>query len=127
MRRTLIVTLTVLAIALASCTASLLILDGAVRHADRLRSAAVLASQERRTGRARELMVELAEFWREKSRLLEILADHDALHEVQAAIAEAQICLECDDHDDFLRTMSTVAEDLNHIRDEQSPRLSNLY
>ena len=53
--------------------------------------------------------------------------NHDALHDVDAAIAEAQICLECEDHDDFLRTMSTVRAGLEHLKDEEALRLANLY
>ena len=62
-----------------------------------------------------------------RSAALELLASHDALHEVQSSIAEAQICLECEDRDDFLRTMSQTAQGLAHLRDEEALRLSNLY
>lgn len=127
MRKTLIVTLAVLAAAVAVCALSMHALNGAVDRANRLRSAAVLAEEENRISDAKAAMLELAEFWRRKASLLEMMASHDALHEVQSAVAEAQICLECEDRDDFLRCMAIVEENLNHIRDEQSPRLSNLY
>ena len=127
MRRALILTLSVLAVALAVCTASLLALNHTVAEAERLQSLAVLAVQEGRAAEAKTMVVELAEYWRDHGALMEMLASHDALHEVGAAIEEAEICLECEDHDDFLRTMSTVRAGLEHLRDEEAVRLSNLY
>lgn len=127
MRRTLILTLAVLAAACAVCVLSMHTLNRAVDRAEQLRGEAMLAEEENRISDAKGAMTALAEFWRRKSRLLEMVASHDALHEVQSAIDEAQICLECEDRDDFLRCMAIVGENLNHIRDEQSPRLSNLY
>ena len=127
MKRTLILTLAVLVAALAVCAASLAALNGVVDEAERLQSLAVLAAQEGRTDDAKSLLVALAEHWRERAGLMELLASHDALHDVDAAIAEAQICLECDDHDDFLRTLSAVRAGLEHLKDEEALRLSNLY
>ncbi len=127
MKRTLILTLAVLAAALAVCWASQAALDGAVDEAQRLQSLAVLAVEEQRFSDAKSLMVALAEHWAGQATLMEMLASHDALHDVDAAIAEAQICLECADHDDFLRTMSTVRAGLEHLKDEEALRLANLY
>ena len=127
MKRALILTLAVLIVALAVCWASQAALNGAVEEAERLQSLAVLAAQERRTADAKTLVVRLAEFWAGKANLMEMLASHDALHDVDAAIAEAQICLECEDHDDFLRTMSTVRAGLEHLKDEEAVRWGNLY
>ena len=127
MKRTLILTLAVLVCALAVCTASLLALNGTVEEAQRLQSLAVLAASERRTADAKTHLAALAALWADRAGMLEMLASHDALHDVDAAIAEAQICLECEDHDDFLRTMSTVRAGLEHLKDEEALRLSNLY
>lgn len=127
MKRTLAVTLAVLALALGVCAASQRVLNGAVDEAERLQSLAVLAAEERRFSDAKTLVEALASFWKERSKALEMLAGHDALHDVDTAIAEAQICLECEDRDDFLRTMSDVRMGLEHLKDEEALRLSNLY
>ncbi len=127
MKRTRILTLAVLAAALALCWASQAALNRAVDEAERLQSLAVLAAQEERVADAKSLMVRLAEYWSDQANLMEMMAGHDALHDVDAAIAEAQICLECEDRDDFLRTMSTVRAGLEHLKDEQALRLANLY
>ena len=127
MKRTLIITLAVLAAALALCAVSQRVLDGAVEEAGRMQSLAVLAVEEQRFSDAKTLMGQLAEYWSGHSRVLEMLASHDALHDVDVAIAEAQICLECEDHDDFLRTMSTVSMGLEHLKDEEALSFMNLY
>ncbi|MBR1820472.1 MAG: DUF4363 family protein [Clostridia bacterium] len=127
MRRTLILTLAVLICALAVCAASMLALNGIVDEAERLQSLAVLAANEARTADAKTLLLELAELWESKSGMLEMLSAHEAVHDVSATLAEAQICLECEDHDDFLRTMSTARAGLEHLKDEEALRLSNLY
>ena len=127
MRRTLILTLAVLFCAAAACTASLVILNGTVDGARELGSLAVLAANEGRRDEARERMVHLADYWRDREGLLELMASHDALHEVGAAVAQAVICLECEDHDDFLRTMCDVDMALGHLRDEEALSWENLY
>ena len=126
MKRTLILTLCVLAASLAVCLWGGRTLDRAIREAEALRSAAVLAAETGEGDRAKELMLRLAELWRERNDAMEMLASHDALHEVTTGILEAQICLECGDHDDFLRNMAVMGEALGHLRDEQAFRLSNL-
>ena len=127
MKRTLITTAAVLACALAVCALSLAALTHAVSEAGDLCSAAVLAVEERRVAQAKSLMVELAEYWEAHAAMLEFIVNHDALNEVAGALAEAQICLECEDRDDFLRTMSTVRAGLEHLRFDESLCWQNLY
>lgn len=127
MRRTLLLTACVLIVSLSICTASLLTLTQILDQARALRSEAILAVEEDNPTRAAEIMVELAELWKEKENLLEVLTSHDALHEVKTGIIEAQICLECGDHDDFLRTISLVGEGLEHISGVEAISVSNLY
>ena len=127
MRRTLMLTLATLACALAVCWVSRGTLNATVDEARLLHDQALLAENSGDSGRAVELLVRLAQLWRDREGLLELLASHDALHDVAAAIAEARICLECRDHYDFLRTMSTVNMGLEHLMDEEAVRWENLY
>jgi len=127
MKRTLILTLAVLACALGLCWAAQGTLNGTVEQARQLHAQALLAEEAGDADRAGALLVQLAQLWRDRAGVLEMLASHDALHDVSAAIAEAKICLECHDHDDFLRTMSTVANGLEHLKDEEAVRWENLY
>ena len=127
MRRTLILTLAVLSCALAVCWVSRGTLNATVEEARLLHDQALLAENSGDGSRAGKLLVRLAQLWRDREGLLELLASHDALHDVAAAIVEARICLECRDHDDFLRTMSTVNMGLEHLMDEEAVRWENLY
>ena len=127
MKRTLITTAAVLACALAICALSLAALIHAVSEAGDLCSEAVLAVEETRFAHAKSLMVKLAEYWEAHAAMLEFIVNHDALNEVAGALAEAQICLECADHDDFLRTMSTVELGLEHLKGEEAVKWGNLY
>ena len=127
MRRTLILTLATLACALAICWVSRGTLNATVEQARLFHDHALLAENSGDSDRADELLVRLAQLWRDREGLLELLASHDALHDVAAAIVEARICLECRDHDDFLRTMSTVNMGLEHLMDEEAVRWENLY
>ena len=127
MKRTLITTAAVLACALAICALSLAALTHAVSEAGDLCSEAVLAVEETRFAHAKSLMVKLAEYWEAHAAMLEFIVNHDALNEVAGALAEAQICLECADHDDFLRTMAVMNGGLEHLRDTEALSWENLY
>lgn len=127
MRRTLILTLAVLACALAVCGISQATLNETVESAEQLRALALLAENGGDAERAGALLAQLAQLWQDRAGLLETLASHDALHDVANAVAEAKICLECQDHDDFLRTMSAVEMGLDHLKDEEAVRWENLY
>lgn len=122
-----ILTLSVLAAALMLCAASLFTVNHTVDEALRLRGQALVAFDQGRSDAARDGMQALAGFWERRNGVMEMLASHDDLHSVEAAIADARICLECEDRDDFLRAMSTVDSGLRHLRDEEAVRWTNLY
>ena len=127
MRRTLILTLTVLACALALCGYALYALNDTVDQAVQLHSHAMLAADGGDGDRAGALLVQLAQLWKDRAGQMEMIANHDALHDVAAAIAEAQICLKCRDRDDFLRVMSNLLSGLEHLKDDEAVRWENLY
>ena len=123
----LIITLAALVLSLTLGGLSERALVSAVEKGLRLQSEAVTLAEAGQPDAARERIVRLAEYWEDRADLLETLTSHDALHAVASAIAEARICLDCGDHDDFLRTMAVVRAGLEHIRDEEAVSLSNLY
>lgn len=127
MRRTLVITLCVLVLALSICTGCSLFLKNVIGDVRHLHNEAVRYVESGNPEKARELMIQMATLWREKEPILEILTSHDAIHEVKLGIIEAQICLECGDHDDFLRTISIAGEGLEHMRSVEMLSLSNLY
>lgn len=127
MRRTLVITLCVLVLALSVCTGASRFLENVISQERFLHNEAVRYVESGKTEKAREIMVQMAALWREKEPVLEILTSHDAIHEVKLGIIEAQICLECGDHDDFLRTISIAGEGLEHMKSVEMLSLSNLY
>lgn len=127
MKRTLFLTLAVLVLCISVCTVGTRFLGNILDRADRLRSEAIIAVEENNPDYAMEIMVKLAELWKQNTPIMEVLTSHDALHDVESGIMEAQICLECDDHDDFLRTISIVGAGMDHLNDVEHISLSNLY
>ena len=127
MKRTLLLTLAVLALSVLSCVGSSLFLGSVIEEVRWLHNEAVRCVENGQHSRAAEIMVQMATLWREKESLLEMITSHDAIHEVKLGIIEAQICLECGDHDDFLRTIAITGEGLEHMRSVEALSLSNLY
>ena len=120
-------TLAVLACAALVCAGSLVALNHTVDAARRLQGLAAQAAGAGDMDRAGALLGQLEDFWRGRAVLMELLASHDALHDVGGAIAEAAICLDCDDRDDFLCAMSRLAMGLEHLKDEEAVRWENVY
>ena len=127
MRRTALLTLMMLALALGVGLGAASYTRAAVDAAMDLGSRAVLAMESGQPDEAADLLHALARLWREKSPVLERFTSHDALHEVASGILEAQICLDCGDHDDFLRTMAVMNGGLEHLRDTEALSWENLY
>lgn len=127
MRRTLLLTVFTLLLAIAVCALSAHFLGDVIDEMRYLHNEAVRCVESDDTDAAREIMVRMAMLWREKEPFLEMMTSHDAIHEVKLGIIEAQICLECDDHDDFLRTIAIAGEGLEHMRSTEALSFSNLY
>lgn len=127
MKRALGLMLAVLFLAVAVCVGASGFLCATIDEARYLHNEAVRWVENGDVDRAAALMVEMATLWRKREPVLEMLASHDSIHEVKIGIIEAQICLECDDHDDFLRTISITGEALDHMRAVEALSFSNLY
>lgn len=120
-------TLMVLACAALVCAGSLMALNHTVDAARRLQGLAAQAAGAGDMDRAGALLGQLEDFWRGRAVLMELLASHDDLHDVDTAIADARICLALKERGDFLRSLSAVDMGLLHLRDEEAVRWENLY
>ena len=127
MRRTLILTLMVLACALALCAVSQAALNRAVDAALDIERKAVSAAGAGRLDDAEAMASKLEEQWKDQAHLLELTVSHDALRDAAALIAEARIRLRYGDAEDFLCAMSAVETRLARLRDEEALRWENLY
>lgn len=119
--------LVVLVAALAVCVAGSRAVDRAVSEANDLLAEAVHASALGDAGRAMAHMRALDAGWRGRGRALELLTSHDALGEVQAAIADAGLCLESGQRDEFVRACASASVLLERLRLAESLRLVNVF
>ena len=127
MKQLSIATIGVLILCLSICLWALLTLDTILDEAHAY-TVDVFAQMERgNVTAAREGLVALANLWDEKSKLMETLCAHDDLHEVKERIIEAEICISYTDMEDFYASVSLIGEAIEHIRDGEALRLTNLY
>ena len=75
---------------------------------------------------ARETLVALATLWDDHAVMLEMLCDHEDLHNVKERFIQAQICIEYTDMEDFYSTVSLIGEGIEHIRDQEGLTWTNL-
>ena len=119
--------MTTLLISMILCTLSRISVHRVVNHARHLRTEAIEAMDAREVQRAETVLVELAGFMEDKQPLLEVLCEHDDLHEIKAAIIDAQASIEFGITDDFYQAIYRFGEGLEHIADVESVRLTNFY
>ena len=127
MKRTILITLAALLFAAAVCTASNRVINRVVDHARHLRTEAIEAMDERDAQRAKETLVELAEFIADHQFWLEVFCAHDDLHDIKEQIIDAQASIDFGSGEDFYQAIYRFGEGLEHIADVENIRLSNLY
>ena len=127
MRKTLWVTLVVFAAAMAVCFLSHSNIRRLVNHARHLRTEAIEAMDAGDAQEAEERMVELAGYINRNRGWLEVVCEHDDLHEIKGNIIDAQASIEFGIEDDFYQAIYRFGEGLEHIADIEQIRLTNLY
>ena len=127
MKRLTITTIAVFVACIAVCTWALITLNGILDEAHEYTVEVFTQMENGNVIAAREGLVALANLWEEKMTLLEVLCAHDDLHEVKERIIEAEICISYTDMEDFYANVSLIGEALEHIRDGEALRLTNLY
>lgn len=127
MRRLTITTAAVLAACLLLCTWSLIAINSILDEAHEYTVEVFVQMEQGNVIAAREGLTALANLWAQRATLLEMLCAHDDLHEVKERIIQAQICISYTDMEDFYANVSLIGEALEHIRDGEALRLSNLY
>ena len=127
MKRLLITTVTVFALCLALCIWSLITLNGILDEAHEYTVEVFVQMEQGNVAAAREGLVALANLWEEKETLMEVLCAHDDLHAVKERIIEAKICVSYTDMEDFYANVSLIGEAIEHIKDGEALRLTNLY
>lgn len=127
MRRTIIIALTVLALAVALCAVGTGAVNRAVAGAQALLEDATRAARLGDVNAAREAVRALGAHWDRRGRVLELITSHDALYEARGGIEDARICLEQGEKDEFFRAAANVAIQLERLKVTESLRWANLY
>ena len=127
MKRLTITTIAVLAACVILCTWSLVTLNGILDEAHWYTVEVFTQMEQGNITAAREGLIALANLWEENETLLEVLCAHDDLHEVKERIIEAEICISYTDMEDFYANVSLIGEAIEHIKDGEKLKLTNLY
>lgn len=127
MRRTLWITLSVFLCAMALCTVNSIAVHRVVNHARHLRTRALEAMDAGDVQAAEVQMVELASYMKRNQNWLEMVCEHEDMHEMKADIIDAQAAVEFGIVDDFYQAVYRFGEGLEHIAEVEKISLGNLY
>lgn len=127
MKRLKIMVFSVLAVSMAVCGAGLLTLNHILDQACDKATTICMYMEQGSEAAAEAGLVDLATFWADNMSLLEVLCEHDDLHDVQEKIIQAETCVRYTDMEDFYAAVMLIGESIEHIRDEEAIRLSNFY
>jgi len=72
-------------------------------------------------------LTNMARLWSDSGVWLEMLADHEDIHNVREQIVSAKALLENDDMAQYRQSMALVREGLDHIRRAEALSLSNIF
>ena len=126
MRRTIAGVILVLCAVACLCASSLFTILHTVEGMENLRMQSLQRVSEGDLEGAEEYLTKLAGHWREMTPHLEILTDHNDLHNVAEEIMDARISLERGFLDDYYKAMALLGEGIAHIRAQEELSLANL-
>ena len=75
---------------------------------------------------AEAIVVNMLSLINERSKVLEMLIQHDDLHDMVMQLTDAKVSLSINDMDDFEKALSLFYENLEHIRAHEKVSLSNI-
>lgn len=127
MRRMLAIVLCVLLASLSVCALSKYKIERFCERARHLRTQAIECMEANDVQQVEVTLVNLATYLDENLNWLEMLCDHEDLHDVKREIIDAQASIEFGIEDDFYQAIYRFGEGIEHIADVESLRLANLY
>lgn len=127
MKRMAIVTAVVLLFSLAVCIFSHTVIKITVEDARHMRTEAIGHMERGEIQAAEETLANLAQHLKDRQGLLEILCEHDDLHEIKEQLIDAQASIEFGSGEDFYQSIYRFGERVEHIADIEKLRLSNFY
>lgn len=126
MRATFISMCAVLAVSLALCGVSMYMHFTAIDELNALCEGALKCVRNADVEGAEQQVKALRASFDDTSKALEMLSDHDELHEILSCIVDAYVALECEDMDDAYQALARMQGVLEHLRDHERISLANL-
>lgn len=127
MRRMALITAVSLAFSLAVCIFSHFFIENTVRDARHMRTSAIEYMDAGDIQAAEETMVQLAQHLKSRQPFLEILCEHEDLHQIKEQLIDAQASIEFGSKEDFYQAIYRFGERIEHIADVEKMRFSNFY
>lgn len=127
MRRMCIVTAAALVFALAICSFARISVGKFVHRARHLRTQAIEHMDRGEIQAAEETLAQLAQYLNDSQGRLEVLCEHEDLHDIKEQVIDARASIEFGSREDFYQAIYRFGERLEHMSDVESARLSNLY
>ena len=126
MRKMLIVTAALFVLSMAVCTLNAVSIHRVTHRMRHLRSEAILAMEAGEIQRVEETLSELANCLAENEGWMQLVCDHDDLHDLKGEIIDAQASVEFGIEDDFYQAIYRFGEGLDHIASVEEISLGNL-
>lgn len=126
MKRTLAAMVIALLLSLGVCVGSMVLIRHTAGEIEAMRMEAVDLMERGDDEGAAAKLVEMADMWAKHEPLLELVAEHEALHEVRNLLVEADANLAAGDHDDLNRSMKLLGLALEHLFGEEELRIGNV-
>ena len=127
MRIKYIATIAVLIVSVAICFATTHVIQTAVSHTESFANESLSRFAKGNSKGALESLARLSERWNRRLPLLQMITSHDDLHDISLQTREAATNLKSGDTEEFKRSMSLLQEALDHLREQESVSLSNLF
>ena len=127
MKRCLVSMLVVLALSMAVCLSSFLVMRHVAEEIEAMRMEILDLAEAGDMDGAAERITQMAEMWERHEPLLEAISPHETLHAVMELIIEADANFTVRDMDDFNRSMRLLGMALEHLYLEERLRLENIF
>lgn len=126
MKKRTIFILALLAVSVGICIFSLMFVNSTMDEMEDMRLEAINHMENGSKSDAEAVVTNMLSKISSRSKLLEMLIQHDDLHDMIMQLTDAKVSLSIDDIDDFKKAMSLFYENLEHIRAHERISLSNI-
>jgi len=126
MWKNLVAMLIVTALSAGVCAFALIRMDQVTDEMEEMRMMVMDLAEAGDIEGAKAGLGQMAGAWSRHEQVMEMLAPHEQLHEITVLIIEGDANLTAGDRDDFNRSMALLGEAVNHLREEEQLKLTNI-